>query len=211
MITLIYVQACFLGLSPWRPWLQRALALESCHWPETPVTSGLNSCQHFSLYSHIFDWGSQCVASSWVEWNNLMLMQFSNDWGGLSWRWAMYINVCVYIYIFIAMFVQIWTILSTNFPCMQVNPSRDQWRFLGDGMVDWVSRRGLGLGLGTVLSPKVEFPNLPNPLAFQCFWTWSKKSHNLRWRKACAIAGWESKEGWAQRGPFLSSGPVTTK
>ena len=118
---------------------------------------------------------------------------------------------CMRIYIFIAMFVQIWTILSTNFPCMQVNPSRDQWRFLGDGMVDWVSRRGLGLGLGTVLSPKVEFPNLPNPLAFQCFWTWSKKSHNLRWRKACAIAGWESKEGWAQRGPFLSSGPVTTK
>lgn len=100
MITLIYVQACFLGLSPWRPWLQRALALESCHWPETPVTSGLNSCQHFSLYSHIFDWGSQCVASSWVEWSNLMLMQFSNDWGGLSWRWAMYINVCVYIYIY---------------------------------------------------------------------------------------------------------------
>lgn len=145
MITLIYVQACFLGLSPWRPWLQRALALESCHWPETPVTSGLNSCQHFSLYSHIFDWGSQCVASSWVEWNNLMLMQFSNDWGALSWRWAMYINVCVYIYIylFIAMFVQIWTILSTNFPCMQVNPSR------GSVTLSWGRHGGLGESPGS--------------------------------------------------------------
>lgn len=49
----------------------------------------------------------------------------------------------IYIYLFIAMFVQIWTILSTNFPCMQVNPSR------GSVTLSWGRHGGLGESPGS--------------------------------------------------------------